>query len=59
MNSGRIYLLKVNVPAFSTAEIIEPVLENINISSIEQNHSSVTILIEFVSRYQMNITTEF
>ena len=43
----------------SQSRDIAPKLENINLSYIVQNHSSVTILKHFVYRYQMNIITEF
>ena len=33
-------------------------LENNNLSYTSQNHSSVTILKQFVDRWQMNITAE-
>ena len=38
---------------------IAPKLENINLSYIAQDHSSVIILEHFVCRWQMNIITEF
>ena len=38
---------------------MKPMLENINFSYIAQNHLSITILIHFVYRCQLNITTEF
>ena len=50
---------KSQLPIMSQRGDIAPKLENINLSYIAQNHSSVTILKHFVYGYQMNIITEF
>ena len=58
MTPRRTYLPSINTLAYSQADIIEPVLENMNILYLEQNHSSVTRLKQFVYRCQMYNTTE-
>ena len=61
MTPRRTYLPSINTLACSKAEIlsIEPVLENMNLSYLAQNHSSVTRLEQFVYRCQMYNTTQF
>ena len=59
MTPSRTYLPSINTLACSKAEIyIEPVLKNINLSYLVQNHSSVTWLKKFVYRCQMYDTAE-
>ena len=58
MTPRRTYVPSINTLACSKAEIIEPVLENMNLSYLPQNHSSVTRLKQFVYRCQMYNTTE-
>ena len=57
MTLRRTYLPSINALACSKARDIEPVLENIKLSHLVQNHSSVTRLKQFVYRCQMNNTT--
>ena len=52
------YYPSISALVSSKAESIKPVFEIINLSYIAQNHSSMTILIQFVYRYQMCITNE-
>ena len=58
MTPRRTYLLSINTLACSKAEIyIKPVLENMNLSCLAQNHSSMTRLKQFVYRSQVYNTT--
>ena len=57
MTLRRTYLPSINTLACSKAEI-EPVLENMSLSYLAQNHSSVTRLKQFIYRCQMYDTTE-
>ena len=52
MTPRRTYLSSIK------AEIMEPMLENMNLSYLAQNHLSMTRLKQFVYRCQMYITTE-
>ena len=58
MTFRRKYLPSINTLACSKAEILEPVLDNMNLSYLAQNHSSVTRLKHFVYRCQMYDTTK-
>ena len=58
MTPRRTYVPSINTLACSKAEIIEPVLENMSLSYLPQNHSNVTILKQFVYRCQMYNTNE-
>ena len=58
MTLRRTYLPSINTLACSKAELRKPVLENMNLSYLAQNHSSVTRLKQFVYRCQMHDTTE-
>ena len=53
MTPRRTYL-----PSINTLTCSKPVLENINLSYLAQNHSGVTRLKWFVDRRQMYNTTE-
>ena len=57
ITSRRTYLPSINTLACSKAEI-EPVRENMNLSYLAQNYSSITRLKQFVYRWQMYCTTE-
>ena len=59
MTLRRKYLPSVNTLAYSKARDIEPVLANMNLSYLAQNHSSVTRLKQFVYRCQTCDTVEF
>ena len=58
MTPRRTYLPSINTLVCSKGRDIEPVLENINLYYLAQNHSSVTRLKQFVYRCQMYNTTE-
>ena len=52
-------MLLLSLMAFLTGWCnLEPVLENMNLSYLPQNHSSMTRLKQFVNRCQMYDTTE-
>ena len=59
MTPRKTFLPSINTLALSCSKAeIEPVLENMNLSYVAQNHSSITGFKQFADRCQVYNTTE-